>query len=349
MKSPYLWGFSNAYSRGKFITDGVFSPDAVSQQCGGMTLLSALMEDEPEVAARLGFVPPEEPDDVARPTPHVPGDGSAADFPADPPRFPGKYLLPGSRDKASVRKVQERLAQMGASPGAPSGAFDTPTHFAIQLFQSRSADLEGVPLEIDGIVGPKTWGALFGPLAIDSEWVKPSFRVRKRELDLASAVIEIAQGEIDVREVPPGSNRGPQVEAYLRSVGLKGGSPWCMAFVHWCFAGAAAALKVPNRVPGTGHVRTAWRQAGRIAAGVRVVAARDAARDPSLVTPGMVFFLGLDGDTGHAGIVTDNVNGVLSTIEGNTNDGGSREGIGVFRRVGRKVADPKTLGFAAFG
>lgn len=349
VKSPYLWSFSNAYTRGKFIADGVFSPDAVSQQCGAMTLLSALLEEEPEVAARLGFTPPPVPDEVARPTPHVAGDGSAADFPVDPPRFPGKYLLPGSREKAAIRKVQERLAQMGASPGAPSGAFDTPTHFALQLFQSRSVDLEGVPLEIDGIVGPKTWGALFGPLSIDSEWVKPTIRVRKREQDLASAVIEIAQSQIDVREVPPGSNRGPQVEGFLRSVKLTGGHPWCMAFVYWCFAEAAAALKVPNRVPVTGHVRDAWRQAGKIASGVRIVTAQAAADDPSLVTPGMVFFLGFDGDTGHAGIVTGNVNGLLSTIEGNTNDGGSREGIGVFRRVGRKVTGDKVLGFAAFG
>ncbi|MBB6306296.1 peptidoglycan-binding protein [Xanthobacter tagetidis] len=349
VKSPYLWSFSNAYTRGKFIADGVFSPDAVSQQCGAMTLLSALVEDAPEVAARLGFTQPDAPDEVARPTPHVADDGSAVDVPGDPPRFPGKYLLPGSREKAAIRKVQERLAQMGASPGAPSGAFDTPTHFAVQLFQSRAADLEGVPLEIDGIVGPKTWGALFGPLSIDSEWVKPSFRVGKREADLASAVIEIAEGEIDVREVPPGSNRGPQVEAYLSSVGLKGGNPWCMAFVHWCFAGAAGALGVPNRVPATGHVRTSWQQTGKIASGVRVVTAQEAARDPSLVTAGMVFFLGLDGGTGHAGIVAANVNGLLSTIEGNTNDGGSREGIGVFRRVGRKVTDAKVLGYAAFG
>ena len=31
--------------------------------------------------------------------------------------------------------------------------------------------------------------------------------------------------------------------------------------------------------------------------------------------------------------------GKLVTIEGNTNDGGSREGIGVFRRDKRKIGD----------
>lgn len=36
--SPYLWSFSNHYTMGKFTADGVFSPTAVSQQCGGATL-----------------------------------------------------------------------------------------------------------------------------------------------------------------------------------------------------------------------------------------------------------------------------------------------------------------------
>ena len=37
----------------------------------------------------------------------------------------------------------------------------------------------------------------------------------------------------------------------------------------------------------------------------------------------------------------------LETIEGNTNDGGSREGIGVFRRTGRTI-DSINRGFIGF-
>lgn len=45
--SPYLWSFTTAYRRGKFVRDGVYSKEAVSQQVGGMALLKALMELEP--------------------------------------------------------------------------------------------------------------------------------------------------------------------------------------------------------------------------------------------------------------------------------------------------------------
>ncbi|MET3353737.1 peptidoglycan-binding protein [Xanthobacter autotrophicus] len=348
VKSPYLWGFSNVYTRGKFIRDGVFSPDAVSQQCGGMTLLSALM-DEDDIAKRLLFQPPPDSDDVAKPTPFLPADGSVLEFPDNPPRFPGKYLMENTGDKVSVTRLQKRLADMGASPGAPTGTFDTPTKYAVQLFQARSVDLDGAPLEIDGIVGPMTWGALFGPLSIESEWVKPRVAIKKAERTLASAVLDVASDQIGVREIPPNSNCGREVEAFLGSVGLGRGNPWCMAFVYWCFAQAAQDLGVANRVPRSGHVRTAWKETSARTSGVRVVTGREARVDPSLVTPGMVFFLGLSGSTGHAGIVADNINGKLVTIEGNTNQDGVRDGGGVFRRVGRKVTDGTILGFAAFG
>lgn len=40
--SPYLWSFTTAYSRGKFVRDGVYSNTAVSQQSGAMALLYVL-------------------------------------------------------------------------------------------------------------------------------------------------------------------------------------------------------------------------------------------------------------------------------------------------------------------
>ena len=40
--SPYLWSFSNHYTRGKYVADGHFSPTAVSQQCGAALLLKRL-------------------------------------------------------------------------------------------------------------------------------------------------------------------------------------------------------------------------------------------------------------------------------------------------------------------
>ena len=42
--TPYLWSFSNHYTKGKFTSDGVFSPTAVSKQCGAAVLLRRLSE-----------------------------------------------------------------------------------------------------------------------------------------------------------------------------------------------------------------------------------------------------------------------------------------------------------------
>ena len=40
--SPYLWSFSTHYSRGKFVADGRFNPNARSQQCGAAVMLKVL-------------------------------------------------------------------------------------------------------------------------------------------------------------------------------------------------------------------------------------------------------------------------------------------------------------------
>lgn len=42
--SPYLWGMSNHYERGKFVADGQWSATAKSQQCGGAMLVKALVD-----------------------------------------------------------------------------------------------------------------------------------------------------------------------------------------------------------------------------------------------------------------------------------------------------------------
>lgn len=42
--SPYLWSFSNHYTKGKFVADGRFDENAVSQQCGAVALLRRMAE-----------------------------------------------------------------------------------------------------------------------------------------------------------------------------------------------------------------------------------------------------------------------------------------------------------------
>jgi len=46
ISSPYLWSFSNHYTKGKFIKDHVFDPEAVSKQAGAAVLLRKMSEKQ---------------------------------------------------------------------------------------------------------------------------------------------------------------------------------------------------------------------------------------------------------------------------------------------------------------
>lgn len=46
INTPYLWSFSNHYSKGKFVKDGKFDPNAVSRQCGAAVLLKRMIDRE---------------------------------------------------------------------------------------------------------------------------------------------------------------------------------------------------------------------------------------------------------------------------------------------------------------
>lgn len=52
--TPYLWSFSTNYTKGKYIGDGVFSPTAISKQCGAAAFLKALI-DLGHVALQIGI------------------------------------------------------------------------------------------------------------------------------------------------------------------------------------------------------------------------------------------------------------------------------------------------------
>ena len=65
-------------------------------------------------------------------------------------------------------------------------------------------------------------------------------------MTLALNSLQSAQSQIGIQEIPKGSNAGPDVEKYLKSVGLSKGYAWCMAFVYWNVQQAATKLVVNN-------------------------------------------------------------------------------------------------------
>ncbi|MDZ4712565.1 MAG: CHAP domain-containing protein [bacterium] len=125
-----------------------------------------------------------------------------------------------------------------------------------------------------------------------------------------------------------------EVDEYLTSVGLDGGYSWCAAYVYWVYDKAYKELGKKNPLHKTAGVLNHWNNST-----AKKILSKDAAANPSLVKPGQIFIMAYGGGLGHTGIVEKVNGGFLTTIEGNTNDGGSREGIGVFRRTGRKIKD----------
>lgn len=259
------------------------------------------------------------------------------------PNYPGGFIRLDSPNASAVNAIQTRLKQLGIDPGGIDGAFGLKTDAAVRLFQARSTDAKGDPLDVDGIVGPDTWEALFG-----GGTVTTSRDLGGAPSALTAKVLGIAKGEVGVREDPLGSNRGPKVDEYLSAVSQSLlGQPWCTAFLYWVFREASTDLGIDNPFPKTAGVHNAWRLSGKSRPADDIVTVAEAAKDPSLIRPGAVFFIDTGLGHGHVGLVVANLNGTLVTIEGNTNDDGGRNGIGVFQRSTRKISQIN-LGFAHY-
>lgn len=249
--------------------------------------------------------------------------------------FPGETIRRGSAQSAAILAVQKALNARGCGPIDEDGRFGDQTETGLRLFQMRFPDAGGQPLDVDGEAGPITWAALFGGGA-------PA-RLTKAG-PLGRKALDVAIGELGTMEVPAGSNSGPRVNQYLASVGLGPGFAWCAAFVYWCASQAAAGA---NPLPRTGGVQKMWRDG--LSLGLPALTTAEALAQPNRIAPGMAFFITHGAGTGHTGFVEGLLpDGRLMTVEGNTNDGASREGVGVFR-LQRRTIGSISLGFLSLG
>lgn len=269
------------------------------------------------------------------------------DRPVPVPAWPGVLLARGRpAPRAVMQALQAELVRRGYGPLRLTGRFDAPTDSALRLYQAQHVDLAGRPLQPDGIVGPLTWGSLFGPL--QSRRAGPPG-------ELAARALEVAIGQLGVMEQPPGSNRGPEVDQYLLSVDIgpevpDARRPWCQGFVYWCFREAAAQLGLDLPLPRTAGVLDHWRKAARVPSALRFLP-KELVADPSLVQPGMLLVLDYGNGFGHIGFVERCAGGTLLTVEGNINaeaDPG-REGLGVFATDRRTLADRRLKGMIRYG
>lgn len=135
---------------------------------------------------------------------------------------------------------------------------------------------------------------------------------------LALKALEIAESRIGQKENPLGSNWGHPVQDWLARVGVHAPAAWCMAFGWCCVDDAAKELGVSNPLPCSAGVLHAWQM---------VDAVHKITSDPQV---GDIFIMDLGGGLGHCGLVKAVPDAVaLVTIDGNTNNNGSREGIQV--------------------
>lgn len=215
---------------------------------------------------------------------------------------------------------------------------------AVQKLLNASQQKKSIPrtrLAEDGLIGPNTCRAISEFQQAMFNWkdgvVEPRGETLRKLNEIAGGkpvtgapgnwaekAVSVSLTQDGVREQPLGSNSGPKVDEYLKSVGIMHPDLWCMAFVYWCFQQGAGQAGMTNTLKKTASCTDlySWAKAnGKLATSPQ---------------RGDIFLVrgGAAGRTHqHTGIVTTVSGGSVKTIEGNTNNDGSSNGIGVFQRT----------------
>lgn len=143
-------------------------------------------------------------------------------------------------------------------------------------------------------------------------------------MTLREKALQIACGEIGNQEIPLNSNWGQHVQKYLAAVGIHEPAFWCMAFVMWCLKGAAESMAIKLRIKITGGVMDFYNW-------VKLNHPEWIFHSPM---PGDIGIIDLGEGHGHAFWVLNGFDTTCETIEGNSNQDGSRNGIEVAHRTG---------------
>lgn len=155
------------------------------------------------------------------------------------------------------------------------------------------------------------------PIPPKPEYVKTVSAEEWRTLPLSERWLHVARSQVGVREVE--SNWGPVVRLYLKAAGLFSPAPWCAAFVTWCLVESGAVRSKLPKFAASTYWWWKW--------------ATDNKRLHAIPRRGDIGVVnGKSG--GHQFAVRASTLGgnLFSTIEGNTNDEGSREGYEVCDR-----------------
>lgn len=226
-------------------------------------------------------------------------------------------LARGSRGKR-VKLAQEWLNLDGGIQIVSDGIFGPATQAAVKLFQKK----HGLPES--GKVVRATFDALTAPLG---RVLEPILADGRSFHDLVVAYAEQHERE-HPREVG-GQNRGPWVRLYMK--GHEGPEfPWCAGFVSFVTGQAASTFDARLEIPYTVScdvIAVEGKHRNRF------VPERQIQLVKAELGGGSIFLnRRTSTDWVHTGIVVRFGDNMIETIEGNTNDDGSREGFEVVRR-----------------
>jgi lysozyme family protein len=208
--TPYLWSFSNHYTRGKYVADGTFSATAVSGQCGAAVLLKRLTQ--------LGLieVTPAGPRTLQLANPHMTG--------------------------PDVEQSQQLLKSNPFGdfmPGDPDGDFGQITADSVR----RAKQALGYPdAQLDGSFGPALVAYLQGTKPLPAAYQQ--LRARRqaaapREDDVRTSIVDWALWGAE----NTGRIAYSQGASRLGALGSPGALPLatdCSAFATLCYSWANA-------------------------------------------------------------------------------------------------------------
>jgi hypothetical protein len=151
-------------------------------------------------------------------------------------------------------------------------------------------------------------------------------KVQSARMKLALKLVELAKKEVGVEEID-GSNMGPRVNEYKSATNLPPNEswPWCAAFICWLVREAMKGGEYTFKRPTTAGAWDFenWSRRQDDSTSTKKPAGND-------IQPGDIVVFTFS----HIGIATSYPrNGMVETIEGNTDAAGSREGGGVFEKT----------------
>ncbi len=242
-------------------------------------------------------------------------------------------IVSGMKNSPDVKKVQEwinlwkRYDSTWKISTLMDGDFGPATLGVVKEFQKHNK------LTVDGVVGNLSWLKLTEPM-------RKAFSRIDENLPLKDLIVAYAKQHLASSPREFKQNEGTWVRSYMD--GFEGTDwPWCMGFVQTIIDQATFTIgqKLTDYMPASYSCDVVGKHGHDNKNLIRNAQLR---LDSSMVEAGDVFLNNKTPfDWTHTGIVIGAEDGWIQTIEGNTNDEGSREGYEVCER--KRDLDTKNI------